>query len=967
MPPLRKPTWQQATALVSLSTCGAMTGFAFAHGTVEEMTSPTRMPVKLVALDKPAKPEQTGESALRSAIVKVAKYYLRMAQSKSPAEMEAMIWGVDSVDGVNHGQSCAAFASLTLALGAQSTGQQSWVTGGTTYPWPLHKWADVRVDLNPDSPQIVSVMQDAQAHHRWHPLGDGYRPKPGDWVLFDGHVEVVTSYSHGALRTIGGDSAPNLSVNAHTFTGSLAAQGVNGFVNNGQPLSAVSREGGSATGATATAGGSAQVNTAGFLGRGQAGTGGAAVPGTTLTSIPTATAGKGGGRDTAQGHGATARRGATSMVGTAGRAGNLGTQSMVAMPGAMADFAGGTSGIGGTAAGAGDGAAPAKAAAHGGSQARQGSNARQGSKARQGSQARQGSNARQGSKARQGSQARQGSRASGSAGTAVIPGLQAPAADLDRSSPAPSGPSYTRNVPSAEATHVPGTAAQQAFISQIAPGAIAMQSRYGIPAAVTIAQAIDESGWGQSALAIRDHNLFGIKGTGPAGTDMLPTQEFQNGQYVTINAPFRVYHNVAQSIADHGHLLATSSSYQHAMADRHLPDAFATDLTGVYATDPHYGSNLIAIMKLYNLYRYSAPDAQQAASANAAPAPAAPAQVPTAQAPATPHGQQDGTANINGTGSPAGTFGLGGVANLNGQASPGGSDGQGGSASQGRSPSQGGSADQSTFSSQARSADPGRPASRASAAEYGGATIPGIVDTHESRPDSSVPTATAPHTRTPYSGRPTARVAPRQARTSPARTSRASTSPARASRYAPKMPQAVTAAFVTTAKEPLSRAEPLYDDVASRTGIRWELLAACDWMQCQAKPRYSPVYGEKLGTVNAGGTVYRTKSEALGQCASDLIELAMAVYWIDITARRPMSVRDLAKVFAAFRWGGLLKLHGVSAMEFPYSVAGLTDQHVKMRWPDIKEPGAPDKPGTRFRMAFGAVPAVLCLGYPATT
>ena len=188
---------------------------------------------------------------------------------------------------------------------------------------------------------------------------------------------------------------------------------------------------------------------------------------------------------------------------------------------------------------------------------------------------------------------------------------------------------------------------------------------------------------------------------------------------------------------------------------------------------------------------------------------------------------------------------------------------------------------------------------------------------------------------------------------------------ARASRYVPQIPRAVTTAFIATAKAPLSRAEPLYDDVASRSGIRWELLAACDWMQCQAQPRYSPVYGEKLGTVNAGGAVYRTKSEALGQCASDLIELAMAVYWVDITARRPLPVRDLAKVFAAFRWGGLLKLHGISAMEFPYSVEGLTAQHVKMRWPDIKEPNAPDKPGTRFRMPFGAVPVVLGLGYPA--
>ena len=522
----------------------------------------------------------------------------------------------------------------------------------------------------------------------------------------------------------------------------------------------------------------------------------------------------------------------------------------------------------------------------------------------------------------------------------------------------------------------PGTRNQQAFISLVAPGAVAAQQRYGVPASVAIAQAIEESAWGQSSLAAQYHNLFGIKGTGPAGTDMLPTQEYQNGQYVTVNAPFRVYHNVAQSIADHGHLLATSSSYQHAMADRHLPDAFATDLTGVYATDPHYGSSLIAIMKLYNLYRYSAPDAQQAAPAHAAPAhaapaPAAAAEVPAAQVPAAPSGQPGGTADINGTGSQAGTFGLGGVANLNGQASQGGSGGRDGSAGQSGSASQGSSASQrrpatqGSSASQRRSASAGRsatqvgPASRAGASGQGGATIPGVVDAYEARPASSGPTATAPHTRAPHtrtapSSRP-ARVAPRQA----------ASSRAKASRYTPKIPQVVTTAFVTTAKEPLSRAEPLYDDVASRTGIRWELLAACDWMQCQAKPRYSPVYGEKLGTVNAGGTVYRTKSEALGQCASDLIELAMAVYWIDITARRPLSVRDLAKVFAAFRWGGLLKLHDVSAMEFPYSVAGLTDQHVKMRWPDIKEVNAPDKPGTRFRLAFGAVPAVLCLGYPA--
>jgi hypothetical protein len=184
-------------------------------------------------------------------------------------------------------------------------------------------------------------------------------------------------------------------------------------------------------------------------------------------------------------------------------------------------------------------------------------------------------------------------------------------------------------------------------------------------------------------------------------------------------------------------------------------------------------------------------------------------------------------------------------------------------------------------------------------------------------------------------------------------------------RYVSQIPKAVSADFVATAKPPLTRGQPLYQDVAGEAGIRWELLAACDWMQCQAEPRLSPVHGERLGTVNADGTVYRTKSAALAQCASDLIELAEAVYLIDLTQERSLSVRELANVFAAFRWGGLLQAHGISAMEFPYSVAGLTAQHLKMRWPDIADRHAPDKPGTRFRMPFGAVPVVLSLGYRA--
>ena len=152
------------------------------------------------------------------------------------------------------------------------------------------------------------------------------------------------------------------------------------------------------------------------------------------------------------------------------------------------------------------------------------------------------------------------------------------------------------------------TLAQQAFINEIAPGAIATQRKYGVPAAVTIAQAINESGWGQSALATQAHNLFGIKGSGPAGSASMPTQEYENGQWETISAPFRAYHNYAESIEDHGKLLAESGYYTRAMADRNDPDAFANALTGVYATNPEYGTILIQLMHQYNLYSYDVPE-----------------------------------------------------------------------------------------------------------------------------------------------------------------------------------------------------------------------------------------------------------------------------------------------------------------------------------------------------------------------
>jgi len=898
-----KSRWQQVTTLVSLSTCGAMTGFSFAQGAVADMTSPTSLPVHLLALQKPVKPAANGDAALkdrvqrdqaqrdqalRSSIVSVANYYLRMAQHKSPAEMEALIWQQDSVDGADHGESCAAFASLTLALGAQATGHESWVTGGTTYPWPLHAWADVRVDPNPSSLDIVSVLSDAQAHQRWHPLGDGYQPQPGDWVLFDGHVEVVTKYAGGMLSTIGADSLPNLTVNAHQFGGPLGDQGVVGFVDNGNLASPTG---------PATDSPSAQPSASA-----------SAQPSASTSAQPTTTQ-----PGTAQPSGGADVPGIPAVVTGVNGAGTSGSRS---------------SGPGPATAGSGAGTARADAelASVPGIPAA--------------------------------SQLRQPTGSPGS-GAAAIPGV-APATAQPADEPqAASPPRYSKHQNIPAATQAPGTSTQQAFIDKVAPGAIAAQRKYGIPASVTIAQAIDESGWGQSGLAVKDNNLFGIKGAGPAGADVQETQEYVNGQWVTTTAPFRVYHNVAESIADHSQLLATSGYYQHAMADREVPDAFATDLTGIYATDPEYGSKLIGLMRLYNLYRYDSPAptpvphaaphaAPTGPAATAMPSPAVPPSVPphpstSATPTAAPHGPASATPTATPSGAPAAASSAAPSAGLGGA---------------------------STAAPTGAPYTPSgwTPTEVPHVVPSGGAAIPGVADayirptpavmapvaateTADFRPMTPLPAGSAAHAPRQQSKpvRPT-RSAPRGARTA-------------TRRYVPEMPRSVMNAFVADARAPLIQAEPLYRDVAQTNSVRWELLAACDWMQCRAHPRYSPVYGEKLAMVNPDGTSYRTKSAALMRCASDLIELAGAVYRIDLTMREDLSVPALAKVFAAFRWGGLLKAHNISALEFPYSVAGLTAQHLKMHWPDIDEPNPPDKPGTRFRRAFGAVPVVLSLGY----
>lgn len=130
----------------------------------------------------------------------------------------------------------------------------------------------------------------------------------------------------------------------------------------------------------------------------------------------------------------------------------------------------------------------------------------------------------------------------------------------------------------------------------------------GMSAALQVAQAILETGWGQYIPVDKytgqmSNNLFGIKGTGSAGSIVSTTWEVYNGQSYTVDARFRAYYSPAESWQDHKDLLLTASWYDVFRAVMSDPVLGAWGLRkGGYATDPNYPVKLINIMKENDLF-----------------------------------------------------------------------------------------------------------------------------------------------------------------------------------------------------------------------------------------------------------------------------------------------------------------------------------------------------------------------------
>jgi hypothetical protein len=150
------------------------------------------------------------------------------------------------------------------------------------------------------------------------------------------------------------------------------------------------------------------------------------------------------------------------------------------------------------------------------------------------------------------------------------------------------------------------------FIAAAVPGAQQGWREFGVPASVTLAQAILESGWGKSGLSAVDKNYFGIKcfnnvyGTIANGCHVYNTQECTKaGSCFATTAAFRTYSSMTNSIRDHGNFLKVNSRYKPSFTYTKDANKFIWNVWKAgYATDPNYYTKVTGIMAARNLYQY---------------------------------------------------------------------------------------------------------------------------------------------------------------------------------------------------------------------------------------------------------------------------------------------------------------------------------------------------------------------------
>ena len=138
------------------------------------------------------------------------------------------------------------------------------------------------------------------------------------------------------------------------------------------------------------------------------------------------------------------------------------------------------------------------------------------------------------------------------------------------------------------------------YIQKYSNAAVAEMERYSIPASITLAQAILESGNGESRLAVDGKNHFGIKCHSNWNGKTIIEDDDEKGEC------FRKYSKVAESYRDHSLFLTERGRYSFLFEYRKTDyKKWAKGLKKAgYATNPKYPKLLIDLIERYSLYNY---------------------------------------------------------------------------------------------------------------------------------------------------------------------------------------------------------------------------------------------------------------------------------------------------------------------------------------------------------------------------
>ncbi|WP_461220635.1 amidase domain-containing protein [Lactococcus cremoris] len=186
---------------------------------------------------------------------------------------------------------------------------------------------------------------------------------------------------------------------------------------------------------------------------------------------------------------------------------------------------------------------------------------------------------------------------------------QIPNSSSDSAASVYSGP-VLKKIEAAKPIEKIDSSSTEAFIKSIADRVRILAGKNNLYASIILAQAILESGSGQSNMTQQYFNIFNITGAYLGKPISFKTEEFSGNNPYYIEQSFRVYSNYDQALDDYINLMIKGTTWNseiyagawksHAKTYQEAAQA----LQGIFATDPEYAQKLIEIIEEYNLNFY---------------------------------------------------------------------------------------------------------------------------------------------------------------------------------------------------------------------------------------------------------------------------------------------------------------------------------------------------------------------------